>query len=180
MLLPVGTMALLLQQPLQQHSFSQPDSSFLTTRGNKKVSQPFTVQYNRKIQKPLPVLHHSQALFRSKSLSLLQQHCSCCTRSLTLSPLTLHLLSLLLLFFSISAWRSSRDEAQPSLALPAGSELPKPVNLVQPLHLFCTLLTVCRNRESLLFSWHSESDKIQVFAAGGCRKSDLTHTPSSG
>lgn len=99
MLLPVGTMALLLQQPLQQDSLSQPDSSFLTIKGDKKVSQPFTVQYNRKIQEPLPVLHHSQALFRSRSLSLLQQHCSFCTRSLTLSPLTLHLLSLLLLFF---------------------------------------------------------------------------------
>lgn len=33
MLLPVGTTALLLQQPLQQHSLSQPDSSFLTIRG---------------------------------------------------------------------------------------------------------------------------------------------------
>lgn len=64
-----------------------------------EVSQPFTVQYNRKIQKPFPVLHHSQALFLSKSFSLLRQHCSCCTRSLTLSPLSLHLPSILLLLF---------------------------------------------------------------------------------
>lgn len=61
-----------------------------------EVSQPFTVQHNRKIQKPFPVLHHSQALFLSKSFSLLRQHCSCCTRSLTLSPLSLHLPSILL------------------------------------------------------------------------------------
>lgn len=54
-----------------------------------EVSQPFTVQHNRKIQKPFPVLHHSQALFLSKSFSLLRQHCSCCTRSLTLFPLSL-------------------------------------------------------------------------------------------
>lgn len=111
-----------------------------------EVSQPFTVQYNRKIQKPFPVLHHSHALFRSKSFSLLRQHCSCCTRSLTLSPSPppLHPPPPV---FSISVWRSSRDEAQPSPALPAGSELPKPVNVVQPLHLFCTLLTVCRNHD---------------------------------
>lgn len=64
-----------------------------------EVSQPFTVQHNRKIQKPFPVLHHSQALFLSKSFSLLRQHCSCCTRSLTLSPLSLHLPSILLLLF---------------------------------------------------------------------------------
>lgn len=66
---------------------------------------------------------------------------------------------------SISVRGSNRDETQASLATPAGSELPKPANLVQPLLLFCTLLTVYAEIMMHLLFWHSESGRTQVLRA---------------
>lgn len=66
---------------------------------------------------------------------------------------------------SISVWGSSRDETQASLATPAGSELPKPANLVQPLLLFCSPLTVSAKIVMHLLFWHSESNGTEALRA---------------
>lgn len=145
--LPGTSMA--TRSPAQEHSLppSPPPAHSLLLEEEIEILELFTLQLTpvpqiKTVRTANPknvslILHYSKALFCSEIFSLLRQRHLCCTRSpSSCLSLSLHLSSLLLLFFPSVFGAEEVEMKHRLLTLPAGSELPKPVDLIQSLHFF--------------------------------------------